>query len=449
MPDTIPYHPLSPPDDPTLFYGREDVIAFLRQHLVGGNNTEILVILGRTGIGKTSVLMHVPYIVDERYQPVYLDTDSLNSTHTYLQTLVHRILQRMELIGASTYRIPEMPSEDIPEVDLLEWFANEFLDVVLSAIQRTRFLLLLLDDFQQIFNAIDEKRLPPGFIDFLGEILEKYERLSIVASLKMEDEDRALRHYPTANLTYYFRLQHLETSAARQLITEPVSFKYQFTEEALTRILHLCGGYPFLLHSVCRLLYRYHRNNSSVNPIGVGAIDVIYTAVLEETGEVIREFWQHTTPAQQVTILALLEFYQQNPTCAVSFDELKQWMLELRTGVNPTQLAATLRSLEYGLVVKTNSQGEYQFATALEADWLLANTPLKKAVEDKKMKRSARLIGVAAVIGVVIIIILILASGIFDSNDSAAPRRDAPPTSTLSIEIDPTNTARTATPASD
>ena len=54
-----PYHPLSPPDDPTLFYGRQNAIAFLRQHFVGADNHAILVILGRIGMGKTSLLLYL------------------------------------------------------------------------------------------------------------------------------------------------------------------------------------------------------------------------------------------------------------------------------------------------------------------------------------------------------------------------------------------------------
>lgn len=431
-PDTIPYHPLSPPDDPTLFFGREDAIAFLRQHLVGGNNTEILVILGRTGIGKTSLLQQIPYVIDERYQPIYIDVDSLDNTHSYIASIVSRVLQRMELIGASTYRISEMPPEDTSDGDLFEWFASEFLDVVLNAIHRTRFLLLLFDDFQQIFNAIDDRRLAVGFVDLLEELLEKYDRLSMVAGLNVDDEDRALRHNPTANLNYYFRLQHLDENAARQLITEPVAFKYQATDEAITHILKLCGGYPFLLHSVCRLLYRHYRNNPNVPQIGENVVDLVYTAALEETGEVVREFWQHTTPAEKAVITGLLEFYQQNKDAAVSFDHLRQWLADTRTTMNGTQLASTLRSLEYDLLVKINAVGEYQFATQLEADWLLNNVHLKN-LREQKTRRSNRLIGLLAVAGVIIIIALVLASGIFDSEDSAPLDEDAPPTSTLQI----------------
>ncbi|MBZ0309447.1 MAG: ATP-binding protein, partial [Anaerolineae bacterium] len=220
MPDTIPYHPLSPPDDPTLFFGREDVIAFLRQHLVGANNTEVLVILGRAGIGKTSVLQHVPYIVDERYQPVYMDADSLDNLHTYLTGLASRIVQRMELIGASTYRVPDLPPDSTPPQDLLKWFALDFLDVVLAAISRSRFLLLLLDDLHRLFDAVNSQQLPANFIDYLGDLLRQHDRLSIVAGLHIDYEDQAMRYAATASILNHFRLQHLDEPAARQVITE-------------------------------------------------------------------------------------------------------------------------------------------------------------------------------------------------------------------------------------
>lgn len=438
MPDTIPYHPLSPPDDPTLFFGREDVIAFLRQHLVGANNTEMLVILGRTGIGKTSVLQHIPYIVDERYQPVYMDVEALDSVYAYLSSLANRIVQRMELIGASTYRVPDFPPQETPDEELLEWFAGAFLDVVLAAISRSRFLLVMLDDFHRIFEAAASQRVPAHFVDYLGDLLKQHDRLSIVVGINVDYEDYAMRHTPTANLNYHFRLQHLKEKAARQLIVEPVTVKYECTEEAIVRILELCGGYPFLLHSICRLLYRHYKNNPQIPQIGVNIVDLVYTAALEETSEIMRDYWQHTTTAQQTTLMALLEFYQENRTQTVSFESLKQWMDDYGTGINGTQLAATLRSLEYDLLVETTASGDYRFATQLEADWLLANTDLKQRREEKSRRR-ARLIGLAAVAVVVVIVVMLLAVGVFDpSDDAATPNQDAPPTSTLPIDMNPT-----------
>ncbi len=432
MPDTIPYHPLSPPDDPTLFFGREDVIAFLRQHLVGANNTEVLVILGRAGIGKTSVLQHIPYIVDERYQPVYMEADTLDNLYVYLTGLASRIVQRMELIGASTYRVPELPPADTPSQDLLKWFALDFMDVVLAAISRSRFLLLLLDDFHRIFDAVHSQLLPANFIDYLGELLKQHDRLSIVAGLHIDYEDQAMRYAATANMLNHFRLHHLDEQAARQVIVEPVSLKYTFTEEAIERILKLCGGYPFLLHSVCRLLYRHYKNNPQISQMGVNVVDLVYTAALEETGEILRDYWQRCTPTQQMILTALLEFYQENPQEAVSFDRLKAHSPQ----INGTQLAATLRSLEYDLLVNTTAAGDYQFATQLEADWLAANTSLKDKQEEKS-RRKARLIGLLAVAAVVVMILVLLLSGVFESSEKAAtPDSDAPPTSTLPIGID-------------
>ncbi|NJL92627.1 MAG: hypothetical protein HC915_02315 [Anaerolineae bacterium] len=47
-----PFHPLAPPDDPTLFFGRREALAFLRQHLVGAHNTHAMLIFGRLGMAK-------------------------------------------------------------------------------------------------------------------------------------------------------------------------------------------------------------------------------------------------------------------------------------------------------------------------------------------------------------------------------------------------------------
>src|SRR5688572_31057612 len=125
MLDQNPYHPLTPPDNPIHFYGREDAIAFIRQHLVGANNQAAMLVMGRQGMGKTSLLQHTPFIVDERYKPVYVEL-SPQDMPTLASLIIHLyevIRSRMETIGASTYRIPELPPSNTALDDLLNWFA--------------------------------------------------------------------------------------------------------------------------------------------------------------------------------------------------------------------------------------------------------------------------------------------------------------------------------------
>jgi len=441
-----PYHPLLPPDDPTLFYGHQEAVAFLRRHMVGAVNKDILILFGRLGMGKTSLLHQTAFVVDERYQTVYVDTSAadLSSTAAFLIYLSGVIRTRMEAIGASTYRLPEVPPPSIQDSDLRTWFADDFLDVAVTAIRRDRFLVLMLDDMQLLFQAIDAEKLPADFIDYLGNLLGQHERLDIVAAVDVAYEARAMHHPTTANIHTHFRLHPLDPSAARQLIIEPVAAEYGYEEETIQAILKLCGGFPFLLHSVCRLVYRARENNPAIKVIPPEFLDYIYTAALEETGEVMHSLWERTSPNQRAALHALLDLRQQHPEQAAF--ALGGIHALVRRQMNQTQLVAALRTLEYDALIKTTTNGEYYFCTALEAAWL-ENQRSEAARQVSRWVPSRRLLGGLAVLAAIILILLLLGLGVFNQQGETLPETDAPPTATFAIDIDATRRAeQTSTP---
>ena len=439
-----PYHPLEPPDDPTLFYDRHDAIAFLRQHLVGGHNKEMIVVLGRIGMGKTSLLHHAAYIVDERYQPVYIDTSdaSLQSSAAFLRHIVDSVVARMEFIGASTYRVPEMP-DDTDEAALRDWFATDFMEVALTAIHRNRFLLLLIDDLHRVFDAIDAGILPDDLVDFLGDLLIRHERLDIAVAIDGLREERAIASAPTSNLNLHFRLQPFDEETARQLIIEPVEEHYRYTDETVERLLRLCGGYPFLIHSACRLIFRLYEANQGLLVIGNDLIDHVYDATLEETREVIQSYWAGMTPNVRAVASAFLHYWEENPTAPVSQDDLHAQLGRMRAKLNQTQLASALRTLEYDALIRANEGGTYQFSTGLEPEWLLASQrdAAASAEEVEPGRSRAGLVGIAAVILVIALIGGLFVLGIFEGGGETQPGQNDPPTATFDLDIGATQRA--------
>lgn len=428
-----PYHPLTPPDDPTLFFGRQDAVAFLRQRFVGGNNLDLAVIIGRRGMGKTALLHHIPFIVDERYQVAYCDlaTQAPLTEAGVLSLLAESIMLMMERIGASTYRIPPRPDRDGPE--LRRWFAEEFLDVALTAIRRDRFLLLLLDNWEAIFQAIENQTLPDDFTGYLSGLLAQHERLDVLVALDIMAETRALSDLLTANPNAYFRLAHLDDSTARQLITEPVAEHYTYSDESIAEILRLCGGYPFLIHSVCRLIYRYREGSTALSVISPSMVQAVYLAALEETGEILQDIWDNAAPNNLGTALkTLLDFHQAEPQRPISLGELRE-----KTPLNPTQLVAKLRELEYLGLIKTTADGHHLFTTLLEANWLAEHRQKESPSQEWRL----RSINWAAMVGIALVLLIVAALfvlGIFDSADETRPSQDAPPTSTFVLDMDAT-----------
>ncbi|MGD8475330.1 MAG: hypothetical protein PVH59_14530, partial [Anaerolineae bacterium] len=66
MPDTVnPYVPGQPIDNPDLFFGRRDLIASVREHLLKGRR--VFVFAGGHRMGKSSLLRQLPNHLPEEF----------------------------------------------------------------------------------------------------------------------------------------------------------------------------------------------------------------------------------------------------------------------------------------------------------------------------------------------------------------------------------------------
>jgi hypothetical protein len=298
-----------------------------------------------------------------------------------------------------------------------------------------------MDDIHRVFAAIDDGRLPDDMIDYLGDLLVRHERLDIGVAIDGQHEERALVSAPTANLNLHFRLQAFDVETARSLIIEPVADHYTYTDESIERLLRLCGGYPFLIHSVCRLIFRLHEGNPALSLIGHDLIDHVYDAALEETREVIQNYWAGMTPNVRALANAFLHFYEENPTAPVSQDDLRAQLGRMRVKLNQTQLASALRTLEYDALIRVNEGGTYQFSTGLEPEWLLTSKRDSEVAMEGTARSRAGLIGIAAVVLVIALIGGLFALGVFAGGGETDPGQDDPPTATFDLDIGATQRA--------
>ncbi len=308
--DTNPYNPLRPVLDPTLFYGREDALRFLTLHLSGRRTPRALVVLGTHGIGKSSLLGRVPLVVDERYPSVKIDASALEMDNAvaFVATIVDQTRAMMAAIEASTYRLPSFPDVSDPNVNLLGWLADEYLEVVFSAIRRTRHLVLMVDNAHLVLDAMDAGDLPSDFMDYWQNLLDRYEQLDLLFSLDMRYEARALQTPPMNDPNLHYRLPHLATSEARQLITEPVKALYGFEPEALARILLWSGGHPYHLQAIGRLLYRrWEEDRARLNLMTTHDLTAIYPAALDMAKNTIAPTWEALRPNERLALIALLD----------------------------------------------------------------------------------------------------------------------------------------------
>lgn len=445
-----PYNPLEPVENPAWFFGREDAFAFFRQHLVGIPLQHALVLIGRRGLGKSALLRQLQHNLDESYRVCLIDLTlvDLRGEDGLFATLVDEIHATLEQAEVSTYRLPDWPeSGEEAALNRRAWFRDVYLDVAMTAL-RHRHLIIVFDDAHLLLDAIDKGTLPADLPEYLGALQAAHDRLDFALALDISHEDRALAVPLMADPALHYRLSELPPADAERLVREPVARVYSYDEGLVPRILALAGGHPFLLTSICRLIFRRSEERHHAGSIIELDLIAVYPAALDQAGEILRPLWRGASQNEQLTLIALARRSGQDAAASVTFDELLAEVNDLGYEVSKTQLASALRSLDYKGLVRMDANGRYGFFALLIPRWLYANTDIPAPAPAPEI---ARAWGRPALVALVVIVAVGLIgaaalSGAFDRDDDSAPASlPTAPTATLSLNLEATRQAEFVT----
>jgi hypothetical protein len=444
-----PYNPLQPVDDPALFFGRADVFAFFRQQYVGTAHDHAVVLIGRRGLGKSTVLRQLQ--LDDQYVPCLVSLGALDLTGeaALIAAFADAIRQTLDQTGASTYRLPDWPEAADDAPSLRDWFRAEYLDVALSAL-RVRHLLLILDDAHLLIEAMDRGVLPGDFMRYLGDLLAAYERLDLVLALDSAFEDRILGIELLNDPNLHIRLSELSREDTERLVTEPVADVLRYEDGVVDQVLAWAGGHPFLLHSICRLLFRRSEERNHSGPITENDLHAIRDAVLDQADEIFDPLWARASQNERITLQSMADITRTDPGVYIDFETIYGYLVRSGYAISKTQLAAALRSLSYEGLVRAR-QNLYALPAYLIEMWVSANVPATPPGERDISEETARpaaarwtpLIGLLAVLLVVGILGAAALGGVFNSknSDPDQPVEHGSPTATLSLNLEATRQA--------
>lgn len=368
-----PYNPDVPTLDPARFFGRDDAFAFVRQQMIAERRAHAIALIGQRGIGKTSILRQMVYQLDTRILTAYVDLAEVNFLDIggLLVAMADAARAAMETAGLSTYRLPPTPED--PATDLQKWFAETYLDVTLSAL-RTRRLLFLFDETASLFRALDHAEVSATLPDFLSELLGHDERMDMLFALDTADETRAESFAPLADPMLHRRVSYLDADASEALTRRPSAPFYKLEDDAVSAILALAGGFPYLLHVVNRLLFERSAARDHLSPITFSDVKAVLPQAISDADPILRPVWENASPNEQRALSALSALTESGGGKLIRLDDVRAWLIhETEEPIDETTLAATLRRLEYQEVIRTFASRRYSFATGLQQQWLIVH----------------------------------------------------------------------------
>lgn len=392
-----PFEPASVP----LFAGRETALARLHHTLNNPQPRHALAFTGRHYTGKTALLHHALTTFDELDLSLLLTVDArlTADANTLLSTLYHALYEVVLRAGFSANRLPVLPDEPIP---WREWLAQIGLPGLMTVLRGGRRLILLLDDADQLLDAIRAGRLPQDTMSYLQSLL----RPQFYLVLTLADEDRLPELSPLVSPDEAFRLRWLTEAEISGLFAD---------QEQARQVHQATGGYPVLVQR-----FATEADQSLAEGRVYAVADPLY-----------HEIWSTLNQNERLLLTALVSRLYADPLKSITAADLENWLVETDYRLDLTAIHAALRSLEYGELL-TIEQGHIWLTATLWQKWLLENaqlTPVKDPTLPR-MPAPQRGMSMAIVVAVIVAAVMLVLALILNQPTDPAPV-DTLPTITL------------------
>jgi hypothetical protein len=359
-----PYIAGAPVSGREMFFGRDDVFAFIRRKLIGQHRDTPIVLKGERRTGKTSVLYQVRRHLDPAYRCVSVDLHglSLNGIGDLLNGIAASVSEGLR----TGYAVDVAPPGRLAfEADPRSAFESVFLAAVLEALGEGH-LVLMLDEVARLDEEVRAGRLEREVFNYLRHLMQHYPRLTFIFSLGNGLEEMQKDYAFLFSGAMYHEISFLEEAAARKLITDPVQGCLEVSPDAVDAILRVASGHPYYTQLVCHSLF--DRWSGAPKP-AMTAEDVY--AVLGEAVELgspnLTYVWEDSSPEEKAVMAAMAAAMRAGPRAVTGAAIRDAWR---KAGIPLPQrrLSAALRSLASREVI-TGTES-YSFTVDLQRLWL-------------------------------------------------------------------------------
>jgi len=244
------------PEQAQVFVGRQDLFVQIQADL-DARQKPTLFLYGQRRAGKTSLLLQLVNQLSPDYIPVYVDlkmTAAVDGMNRFLYTLAREAVRQ-----ADEKRGMTLPAVDVERFDRQGQHAFfEWLDLTHRKLGN-RLLLLSLDEFEKIEEAIGKGKLEEGVLDILQNLIQIHSPWLVLLFSGVRTPDQMSRAWQAClKSVRLLPISYLDRQAAGDLVLLP-SHKYpiRYAEEAVEAILDATHAQPFLMQAACFELVQY------------------------------------------------------------------------------------------------------------------------------------------------------------------------------------------------
>ena len=268
--------------DENMFYGREELIQNIAQAIQESRSqSKCVLVFGQKRSGKSSVLYHLKKSLEKDRELLILDLGNMSTLldqhaqtsllHQFLNGILRGLerairLKQHEGFSSLELAIPSREFYDHPApLQLFEDTLVRLKDLTDDQIGQEDWqgirVVLLIDEFQYIYDPIIEGKIPDSFMQNWKALLQANYFSAVLVGQDVMPKFK-LRFPNEFGTTQDERVTYLKEEDARKLIDEPIRIggrqgESRYREQAIERILDLTAGSPFYIQILCSRLVEH------------------------------------------------------------------------------------------------------------------------------------------------------------------------------------------------
>ncbi len=378
-----PYSTGTPTHDSKMFYGREDAMSFLQDHLTRDAKS-VIVLYGQRRSGKTTLLLQlINTLVLDKHIPVLIDLQRLSyrmSIQSLLYKMAYYIAQAMKKKNILVTQQEEASFEKDPTHTF-----DLFLDCVEEHLCGGK-LILMIDEFEILEEQVVKERLRPEVFEYLRDVVQHRPNINFLFSGTHKIAEFTKWYRSTFfNIARHYRLSKLNSQGAEALILQPVADFLEYEPLTVRKIHQLTADQPYLIHLMCRSIVDYC-NDRRKTYVTINDVNTVIRDVMQ-TGQFHFDWlWDQVTPEERMALAVLAEGGREEGR-SLNVGDIEEVYRRNRVPFKREYLIAALKTLiEADIVESVSSDGrdssfdesKFKIPVGLTRRWLLKEHSLEE-----------------------------------------------------------------------
>jgi hypothetical protein len=376
-----PYIAGKPISERDMFFGREDVFAFIRDKFSRDAKDITIVLHGGRRTGKTSIMYQIANgRLGRDFMPVFIDMQEMAGVdaHDFFRIIAQKVSEvhraAVDLSEDDRTKLDELYRNLEDKSKPAYQSFNDFLTSVSSTLE-DKYIIFLIDEYEILERKVNEGDITHEIFGYLRHLMQNMDNLAFIFAGSSDFGRRQRKEWALVfNMAQPREVSFLTRENALALITEPVKDYMRYEKEAVERVLRLAAGHPFFTQAMCFQIIE-NMNDKQQNRVTMEYVDEACNELVENAPFHLAFIWGELTPEEKVMVALLAEVLPDGLAYASADDIIsKQSYYELEYDQATVNKSLARLAEEHLVEAKPRSE-EHRFRMDLIRAWIQSEHP--------------------------------------------------------------------------